>query len=240
MVTKSYIKAWADERNIVDVLDVQEGRGYPSTIGDASVVSYVYDPEVLGHDLEGEFSAIEGGGVAAFAKLRASEEITLADMTAVIAFLDMHLHRGRYANRVGARQPALLYMDDGSVQETELNYGDLLSLAQHHPDTLRLTSLGLEQRVWKIYPIEGLWTGDGAVLLFAPGGGQEPTTIAFPLSPTQLLVIGDDLPEDLGMNRLIGLRSRRWVVGQRGTLPIEAIKRIKAQRAAGNEPARLD
>lgn len=237
MVTKSYIKAWADERNVVDVLDVQEGRGYLSAIGDASVVSYVYEPEVLGHDLESAFSVIEGSGVTAMGKLRAGEEMTLPDLTAVIAFLDMHLHRGRYANRVGARQPALLYMVDGSVREAELNYGDLLSLAHHHPDTLRLTSLGLEQQVWKIYPIEGLWTGDGAVLLFAPGGGQEPTSIAFPLSPTQLLVIGDDLPEDIDMNRLIGLRSRRWVVGQRGTLPIDAVKRIKAQRAAQARPA---
>ncbi|WP_307295072.1 hypothetical protein [Microbacterium natoriense] len=236
-MTKSYIKAWADERNVVDVLDVDEGRGYPSAIGDASVVSYDYDPNAFRHDLEGAFSVIEGSGIAAIRKLRAGEEMSRPDLTAVIAFLDMHLHRGRYANRVSARQPALLFIDDESVQEAELNYGDLLSLAHDHPDTLRLTSLELEQRAWKIYPFEGLWTGDGAVLLFALGGGQEPTSIAFPLSPTQLLVIGDDLPEDVNMNRLIGLRSRRWVVGQRGTLPIEAVKRIKAQCDAEAGPA---
>ncbi len=117
MVTKSYLKAWANERNVVDVLDVQEGRGYRSTVGDASVVSYVYDSEVLTHDLEGAVSVIETAAAPAFARLRAGEELSPHDAAAVIAFLDMHLHRGRYADRVGARQPALLFMEDGSVQE---------------------------------------------------------------------------------------------------------------------------
>lgn len=237
MLTKWYISAWANDRNVVDVLDVLEGEGYPSSIVNATVASYVYDPEVLGHDLEGAFGEIESKAAPVFTRLRAGEALALSDMTAVIEFLDMHLHRGRYADRVGGRQPAVLAMTDKTVQDAELNYADLLSLAHSHPDTLRLTELGLEQRVWKIYPTEDQWTGDGAVLLFAPGSSQAPTSIAFPLSPTQLLVIGDDLPEDIDMNRLIGLRSRRWVVGQRGSLPIAAIKRIKAQLAGETGPA---
>ena len=238
MVTKWYLKAWADEHNVVDVIDVLEGRGHPSAVGDASVVSYVYDPEVLGHDLEGAFGEIESAAAPAFARLRAGEVMTMPDLTAVIAFLDMHLHRGRYANRVGVRQPALLYMKDGTVQEAELNYADLLSLAHDHPDTLRLTTLGLEQREWRIQSLEGLFTGDGAVLLIGPSRDQDPTTITFPMSPTQLLVIGDDLPAGVPINHRIVANSRRWVVGQRGSLPIAAVRRMKAQLDADAEAAK--
>jgi len=230
MVSKGYISAWANERNVIDVLDVQDRRGYPSSIENASVVSYVYDPAVLTHDLEGQFGDIEDAGTSAFTKLRAGDELTPSDTAAVVEFLDMHLHRGRYADRAGDTQPAVLMMKDGSVQDAELNYGDLLSLAHDHPDTLRLTTLGLEQRVWKLYPMEGLYTGDGAVLLWGHGPNADPTTITFPLSPTQLLVIGDDLADDININRFIVHNCRRWIVGQRGTLPIEAMKKLSSRR----------
>lgn len=48
MVSKGYIEAWADSRNVVDVIDIQDRRGFPTSIHNATVVSYVYDPKVLG------------------------------------------------------------------------------------------------------------------------------------------------------------------------------------------------
>ena len=230
MITKGHMAAWANARNIVDVLDVQEGRGYPSSIENATVVSYVYDPSVLAHDLELRFSKIEDRGVSALNRLRAGIDPYPGDPEAIIEFLDMHLHRGRYANKAGDSQQASLFMTDGSVQESELNYADLLSLAHDHPDTLRRPTLGMETWPWQIYTTTNLWTGDGAVMLWRPNAESELATVTFPLSPTQLLVIGDDVPTDFDMGRAIARNSRRWVIGEKGTLPIEAIRRMKAEQ----------
>lgn len=232
MVTKGYIAAWANDRNVVDVLDVHEGRGFPSSIENATVMSYVYDPSVMTHDLEGRFADIEARGMSGITRLRAGESPSKAETQSVIEFLDMHLHRGRYANRAGDSQPARLFMTDGSVQDAELNYGDLLSLAHDHPDTLRLTTLGLERWTWQLFSTNGLYTGDGAVLLWRPDSNSDLSTVTFPLSPTQLLVIGDPIPEDFNVNLAIVNNCRRWIVGQQGTLPIEAMKKLKPQRSA--------
>ncbi|MFB8191349.1 DUF4238 domain-containing protein [Microbacterium sp. NPDC055988] len=235
MITKGHLAAFANERNVVDVLDVLEGRGYPSSIENATVVSYVYDPAVFNHNLEKQFAAIEDTGVGALNRLRAGKKPSESDQLAVIEFLDMHLHRGRYADRAGDSQPATLFKTDGSIEQSRLNYGDLISLAHDHPDTLRLTKLDLEKWSWQIYTTTNLWTGDGAVMLWRPDADHELSTVTFPLSPTQLLVIGEDIPTDFDMSRAIAMRSRRWVVGPRGALPIEAIKRMKAERDAVSE-----
>ena len=235
MVTKAYISAWANEKNVVDVLDVQDGRGYPSSVENASVVSYVYDPAVMTHDLEGAYAGIESKGFSAFTKLRAGDDVTPDDMDAVITFLDMHLHRGRYADRASVRVPAVLIMNDGSIDDAELKLGDMLLLSHQQPDTLRLTSLGLPKWTWQIYPIDGLYTGDGAVLLWRPNADHELTTITFPLSPTQLLVIGDGLPENIDMNRFLVRNCRRWIVGQRGSLPLDLMAKITTQQAADSQ-----
>ncbi len=230
MVTGSYISAWADEKNVLDVLDVHDGRGYHSSYKNASIVSYVYDPAVLTVDLESRYADVEGQGMVAFTKLRAGEGISQEEAEAVIAFLDMHLHRGRYADRAGVRVPAMLLMKDGTTQEKDLLLGDMLLLTHEHADTLRLTSRGLEKWTWQIFTTDGLYTGDGAVLLWRPDAEHDFSTVTFPLSPTQLLVIGNDVPSDLNINRFIVNNCRRWVVGQRGTLPIEQMNRIRAQR----------
>lgn len=229
MVTGSYISAWADKRNVLDVLDVQEGRGYPSSYKNASIVSYVYDPAVLTVDLEAEYGAIEGRGMAAFSKLRAGENLLEEETRAAVAFLDMHLQRGRYADRAGVRVPAVLLMQDGTTQETDLLLGDMLLLTHQHADTLRLTSRRLEEWTWQVFTTDSLYTGDGAVLLWRPDAEHDLTTVTFPLSPTQLLVIGDDVPAALDINRAIVSNCRRWVVGQRGTLPIDQMKQIRPQ-----------
>ena len=83
MVSKGYIRAWADERNIVDVLDLQDGRGYPSSYLSATVVSYGYDPKVLTHDLEQDYSYIENSGTPAIVKLRNGHTLTAAERSAV-------------------------------------------------------------------------------------------------------------------------------------------------------------
>ncbi|MGV8970688.1 MAG: DUF4238 domain-containing protein [Rhodoglobus sp.] len=231
MVTGGYIRAWADGNNVVDVIDVQDGRGYPSSYKNASIVSYVYDSAVLTLDLEREYGAIESQGISAFSKLRAGKGLDEESTQAAIAFLDMHLHRGRYADRAGVRVPALLLMTDGTTQEKELLLGDMLPLAHQHPDSLRLTSLELENWTWQIFTTDCLYTGDGAVMLWRPDADHDLATVTFPLSPTQLLVIGDDIPPDFDINRAIANNCRRWLLGQRGTLPIEQMKRILAQRA---------
>lgn len=230
MVTGGYIRAWVDEHNVVDVLDVQNGRGYHSSYKNASIVSYVYDSAVLTLDLEKEYGVIESQGISAFSKLRSGEGLEETEARAAIAFLDMHLHRGRYADRAGVRVPALLMMTDGTTQQKELLLGDMLPLAHQHPDTLRLTSLRLEEWTWQIYTTDCLYTGDGAVMLWRPDADHDLATITFPLSPTQLLVIGDDIPTDFNINRAIVNNCRRWIVGQRGTLPIEQMNRIKHER----------
>lgn len=234
MVSRGYIAAWADEKNVVDVLDLQDGRGYPSSIVSASVVSYVYDPEVMAQDLESEYARIEGNGISAITKLRTGKAVTHEDQDSVIAFLDMHLHRGRYADRANVRVPAVLMMTDGSVKDTKLKLGDMLLLSQEHPETLRLTSLGLQDWTWRIHEVGNLATGDGAVLLWRPTADDELTTITFPLSPTQLLVIGDVLPEKPFemVNLHIAKNCRRWMVGVRGSLNLAEAAGIVDQRTA--------
>jgi hypothetical protein len=61
-------------------------------------------------------------------------------------------------------------------------------------------------------------TGDGAVLLWHPTEGAEICTVSFPLSPTQLLVIGRDLPDKICVNNRITDNCKRWIIGAPGTL----------------------
>ncbi|GGO59882.1 hypothetical protein GCM10010910_03920 [Microbacterium nanhaiense] len=233
MVTRGYISAWANKKNVVDVIDLQHGRGYPSSIMNASVVSYVYDPQVMSLDLESEYGRIESDGVVAINRLRNSQVLERRDLDAVVAFLDMHLHRGRYADRANVRVPAVLVMKDGTSQDAELKLGDMLILAQQHPETLRLTSLGLAQWTWRLYPVDNLATGDGAVLLWRKTADADLSTVTFPLSPTQLLVIGDPLPGEMNMNAFLARNCRRWMVGQRGTLPLDMAPTLVSARVTG-------
>lgn len=142
MVSRSYLRAWADERNRVDVLDIQQGRGFTSAIGNATVVSHAYEPEVLPHSLEGEFDRIESRGVPAIVKLRARHAPTASDKDDVIAFLDMHLDRGRYADQSEVRTPAVLVKTDGSSEDASLSLGDRLLLSRHMEGVVRLAALG--------------------------------------------------------------------------------------------------
>nr|WP_012311418.1 DUF4238 domain-containing protein [Arthrobacter sp. Chr15]ABR67053.1 unknown [Arthrobacter sp. Chr15] len=231
MVSAGYIRAWADKRNVVDVLDLQEGRGYPVSYKSATVVNYVYDPNLLARNLEGDYSDIENAGTPALVKMRNGEPLTEAEAHAVIAFLDMHLDRGRYADRTKVRAPAVALTKDGRILQTELALGDALLLSQSFQDVLRLSSLGLEHWPWHVREEKGLATGDGAVLLWRTTDGAEVSTISFPLSPTQLLVIGEDLPDNVPLNPLLAQNSKRWIVGTRGSLDFSKAAVIAARRS---------
>jgi hypothetical protein len=222
-VSRGYIEAWADSRNVVEVIDIQDRRGFPTSINNATVVSYVYDSTVLTHDLEKDYSKIEDVGTPAIVKLRdGGQSLTDRERDAIIAFLDMHLDRGRYADQTKLRAPALVLKTGGEVQATELRLGDVLLLSQSLPEVLRLPTLGLDQWEWRVLPVEGLVTGDGAVLLWASSSEDaEICTVTFPLSPTRLLVIGRDLPDGVPMNDLIASKSKRWIVGVRGSLRLD-------------------
>jgi hypothetical protein len=234
MVSKGYIRPWADAKNIVDVLDLQDGRGYRSSYLKATVVSYAYDPNVLIRDLEKDYADIENSGTPAIVKLRDGHTLATAEKRAVIAFLDMHLDRGRYADRTKVRAPSVVLKTDGQVEHTELALGDILLLSQAFQEVLRLTTMGLEQWPWQIREARGLATGDGAVLLWRPTDGAEISTVSFPLSPTQLLMIGENLPDDIPHNSLLAKNSRRWIVGIKGTLNFNKAKVIAARRSQGS------
>lgn len=226
MVTRTYIAAWADERNVVDVLDLQGRRGYATSTTNATVVSYAYESEVMTMDLELEYARIESAGISAINVLRSGRPLNREQQVSSVAFLDMHLHRGRYADRADVRIPALLAMTDGSARDAELALGDMLVLSAALPETLRLTTLGLENWDWRLHTTQGppLATGDGAVLLWGSGGNPAPTTITFPISPTKLIVIGDVFPDEgfAHLNWRLAEKCKRWIIGVRGTLNLAA------------------
>jgi hypothetical protein len=149
----------------------------------------------------------------------------------------MHLDRGRYADQTKIRIPAVVLKTGGRIEHAELTLGDRLLLSQSFKDVLRLTALGLEQWPWQVREEKGLITGDGAVILWRPTEGADMSTVSFPLSPTQLLVIGHNLPDDVRFSPVLNPRlaenSRRWIVGARGTLNFKQAGVIAAGRSQG-------
>ena len=218
MVCKGHLRAWADNRNSVDVIDLQEKRGFKTSIENATVVSYVYDPEVLTVDLERHFANIESAGTAALAKLREGEPITLDEQRDVIAFLNMHMERGRYADQATTTTPALLIKTSGDAEKANLRLGDRLLLSRNMEGVLHLDKMGLETWPWRLYDAVNLVTGDGAVLLWRATKDSELCSITFPLSPTLLLVIGQEVDFHLPFNELVAFKSRRWLVASVGML----------------------
>lgn len=227
MVTEKYLEARADDRNVIDVRDLQERKGYPNAVANASVANYVYDAAVLSVDLENRFAEIENDGISAIRKLRRGiTELAPSEFEAIIAFLDMHRLRGRLADRVDHTQHAItvsvdLITGESTSRDTDLRLGDMYELIRQHPDTLRLTGLGLETWDWNIVGgWEQLVTGDGAALVWALNPDSDAiTSVSFPISPTQLLVIGADVPGDAPVNAHVVHTSRRWIFGKKGTLP---------------------
>lgn len=221
MVTKSYIRAWANAKNVLEILDKQDGRGYRKSYNSATVVSYVYDPNILTHDLEQAYAEVESNGIPVINKLRDDHlALTAVERKALVAFLDMHLDRGRYANQAKTLAPAVIVTTDGEPENANLNLGDLLLLSQHLPEVLRLKKLGIEEWPWRVVQGNGFVTGDGAVLLWCEPGSEEVSTISFPLSPTELLVIGQPLADGTWPNLRLVENCKRWIVGEIGTLKL--------------------
>ena len=115
MVSSGYISAWADTKNVIAVLDLEEGIGYHKSYKKATVVNYVYEPALLNYDLEGEYARIEGAGIRVIRMLRDGLELTVQERTQLIEFLEMHRYRGRYADRAEVRVPGVAMMSDDAA-----------------------------------------------------------------------------------------------------------------------------
>ncbi|KAB1658129.1 DUF4238 domain-containing protein [Pseudoclavibacter sp. CFCC 11306] len=223
MLSRAYLKQWGDKGGNVEVIDILKRIGVTTDVVNATVVSYGYEPEVLKRDLEGEFSKIEALGIPALSKLRYGHKLSDQEKSDTVAFLDMHLHRGRYADQSEIDTPAVLLKTDGTTEEAKLKLADRLMLSQHMKDLLRLASLGIESWPWAVHNTKNLATGDGAVLLWGEAQDDAPSTVSFPLSPEHLLMIGRPLDARHfdSLNARLAQKSRRWIVGQVGTLNLD-------------------
>ncbi len=79
MVSSGYISGWADQRNVIAVLDLEKGIGYHRSYKKATVVNYVYEPALLSHDLEGEYARIESAGIRVIRMLRMGRGLTVEE-----------------------------------------------------------------------------------------------------------------------------------------------------------------
>lgn len=216
MVSRSYLDEWADGKGVVDVADLVKGVSITTTIGNATVVSYAYRTEVMPTDLEAQFGKIESAGVSALRKFREAHKLAENELKNAIAFLDMHRERGLYADQTKTRAPAILLMKDGSLQKTQLPLGDRMVLASYMNEGIQLNQLGIEKWPWTIWNAKEVLTGDGALVFWREAGSTEPTTITFPLSPTEVLVIGRRLNSPVDINMVMAMKSRRWLIARRG------------------------
>lgn len=218
MVTRGYLQAWVNGRNALFLWDSESGRSGVRPVNDATVVRSVYDTEHTILDLESQFGRIESDGLPAIRNLAQAGSLNDEGRAAVVAFLDMHLERGRYADQANVKMPiAKIDFFNGGVEMAEMGLGDRLVLSRDmEKSTVRIADLGVLKWRWRIATsAEGLLlTGDGAVLLFERSKGTGVATITFPLSPTRLLVLGDDLPPAplRDLNAFTIAKSRRWLV----------------------------
>jgi len=218
MVTRGYLQAWANNRNVLYLWDAESGRTGPQSINNATVHGHAYDTEHTTLDLEAEFGRIESDALPAIRSLAQGGQPNDDGRAAVVRFLDMHLERGRYADQTSVTTPfAKLDVFNGGVEMAEMGLGDRLALSRDiDKDAVRLSNFDLLRWRWRVgMSAEGLLlTGDGAVLLFERTKGTGVATITFPLSPTRLLVLGADLPPAplRDLNAFTIAKSRRWLV----------------------------
>ena len=215
MITRGYLAEWANDRGLVHVVDAEHRISRPQSLTNATVVAYAYRSNVLTLDLEAHYSRIESEGLSALRNLATGGAPNRDGRAAIIAFLDMHLERGRYADQTKVTTPAWMGSTPAPGRMIEMSLGDRLTLARDvDTDAIRLENLNVERWTWKVLDIHGgLVTGDGAVLLFHRNDGAPVTAVTFPLSPTRLLVIGDGLPGLHPLfNQLIASKCRRWLV----------------------------
>lgn len=215
MVSRSYLRGWADGDDCVRVLDLDRGRSLTQKTNQATVVSYAYNTKHTIVDLEAEFGRIESDGVPAMRSLAEGTPINLRGQEAVVAFLDMHLERGRFADQTKHVARAVAGGLKIEPQLVEMGLGDRLALSRVvDAQAVRLLPLGITNWRWRVESIEqGLATGDGAVLLWTDPSDGALETVTFPLTSTELLVVGADLQAPRArLNFAIGLNCRRWIV----------------------------
>jgi hypothetical protein len=215
MITRAYLEQWANDRGVVHVFDGENNVNHPSSVLNATVVSYGYRAEVVPFDLEAHYEKIESRAIPALRGLASGAFPNRDGRSAVVSFLDMHLERGRYADQAKVRMPAWLGDTSGPGRVAEMALGDRLTLARDvDTGAVRLEPARLETWDWRVLPISGgLVTGDGAVLLFQATESSGLSAVAFPVSPDKLLVIGDGLPGiPPYLNFIIMGRCRRWLV----------------------------
>lgn len=215
MITRSYLEAWSNGRGLVHVWDAEHEINRPQSLSSATVVNYGYRTEVTGFDLEAHYGEIESRAIPALRSLASGGSPDRDGRAAVIAFLDMHLERGRYADQAKVKVPVWLGSTTEPGRIAEMALGDRLTFARDvDTDAIRLSTLNIERWHWRVLSIHGgLVTGDGAVLLFRKTARAPITAVTLPLSPTRLLVIGDGLPGiHPQFNLLIASKCRRWLV----------------------------
>lgn len=162
---------------------------------------------------------------------RGSRDVTLAARQSLVAFLEMHLDRGRYAGQDKRRLPVVALMKDGSILETGLDVADRVSLSRSRTDLVRLADLAIETWSWRVLEVpQPLITGDGAVLLFARPGSEDIRMLTFPLSPAHLLVAGEGWEGVISPNTMIQNNTRRWIDGIPGSLDFGRAPAVAAER----------
>jgi Protein of unknown function (DUF4238) len=216
MVTRAYLSAWANGRDLVYVWDVETKNAGVRSLTNATVVTRAYEANVTTLDLEEHYSRIESRAIPAFRSLARGGSLNSEGRLAVIDFLEMHYARGRYADQAQIGMPVGMgNIFTGEFQMTEMRLGDRLTLDRDlNRDAARIDNLGADRWPWHIAEVEsGLITGDGGVLIWRQSDGKSITSITFPIGPTKLLVIGDDLlGRALPLNKLVVSRSRRWLI----------------------------
>jgi hypothetical protein len=121
-------------------------------------------------------------------------------------------------------------MIDGAARDIELRLGDMTLLTRDREPGPKLTELGLERREWTVWEVDDIPTGDGAVMLWG-SSAETVSVVTFPLSPTQLLLIGDELPRGVPFKMRLAMNCRRWIVGKKGSLNFKQAAVIAAERA---------
>lgn len=161
MITRAYLEQWADGRNRVHVFDAESEANYPTSVTNATVVSYGYRPEVLTVDLESVYEKIESRAVPALRSLASGGAPNREGRAAVVSFLDMHLERGRYADQAKVKMPAWLGSAVTPGRMADMALGDRLALAKDlDTGALRLNPAELEAWPWRVVrdcPINGVW-----------------------------------------------------------------------------------
>jgi len=215
MVSRGYLRSWADSANRVNVWDLEHRLAGLRSINGATVVSYAYETKYTTLDLEAEYARIEGDGIPALHALADGGQLQNAGREAVVEFLDMHHQRGRFADQAAVKIPAVALGLGIEPHPIEMGLGDRLTLSRDVDKTsIRMSSLGLTRRRWRVEAVEsGLATSDGAVMLWQDANDPAVRSVTFPLSPTRLLVIGEEIDtRHIELNRLIVAASRRWIV----------------------------